>query len=108
MYPRSKLLAELAVQDFIAKDKRDSNNNNSSIDVTIVRPRYAPQEFSLFIDMKSVVPRFIWGRGDTTVLPAFADAVKSGVFKWFNGGTYRTSTCHVRNVCEGMVCAAER
>jgi nucleoside-diphosphate-sugar epimerase len=27
---------------------------------------------------------------------------------WFGGGRYRTSTCHVDNVCEGALLAAER
>ena len=26
---------------------------------------------------------------------------------WFDGGHYLTSTCHVANVCEGMILAAE-
>lgn len=55
-----------------------------------------------------VRPRFIWGRGDTSVLPQFAEAVRRGGFAWIGGGRYRTSTCHVRNVCEGLLCAAER
>ncbi len=37
MYPRSKLMAELAVQDFVAKEK--TSNNNNKMDVVIVRPR---------------------------------------------------------------------
>jgi nucleoside-diphosphate-sugar epimerase len=55
-----------------------------------------------------VRPRFIWGAGDTTLLPKLVEAVQSGAFMWFAGGRYLTSTCHVRNVCEGMVLAAER
>lgn len=55
-----------------------------------------------------VRPRFIWGKGDTTVLPEFVAAVKTGLFLWMNGGRHLTSTCHVKNVCEGMILAAER
>jgi len=55
-----------------------------------------------------VRPRFIWGRGDTTLLPRIAAAVRAGQFAWFGGGRYLTSTCHVRNVCEGAILAAER
>src|SRR5262249_46121152 len=60
--------------------------------------------------LKTVIvrPRFIWGRGDTAVLPKLVDAVKSGRFMWIAGGRYRTSTCHVANVVEGMLLAAER
>jgi nucleoside-diphosphate-sugar epimerase len=53
-----------------------------------------------------VRPRFIWGRGDSVLLPRLADATKKGQLVWFSGGRYLTSTCHVRNVCEGILCAA--
>jgi nucleoside-diphosphate-sugar epimerase len=55
-----------------------------------------------------VRPRFIWGRGDTVLLPRFVEAVESGRFAWFDGGRYRTSTCHVRNVVEGILAAFDR
>lgn len=55
-----------------------------------------------------VRPRFIWGKDDTTVLAELVQAVKGGRFVWISGGRYLTSTCHVRNVAEGMILAAER
>jgi nucleoside-diphosphate-sugar epimerase len=55
-----------------------------------------------------VRPRFIWGPGDTTVLPVMIEAVKAGRWRWIGGGRYLTSTCHVDNVVEGILCAAER
>lgn len=55
-----------------------------------------------------VRPRFIWGKDDTTVLPELIKAVKDGRFAWIGGGRYPTSTCHVRNVVEGCVLAAEK
>jgi nucleoside-diphosphate-sugar epimerase len=55
-----------------------------------------------------VRPRFIWGPGDTTVLPVMIDAVKKGRWRWIGGGRYLTSTCHVANAVEGILCAAER
>jgi nucleoside-diphosphate-sugar epimerase len=54
-----------------------------------------------------VRPRFIWGKGDTTVLPRMIEMVKQGKFSWI-GGHHLTSTCHVRNVCEGALLAAEK
>jgi nucleoside-diphosphate-sugar epimerase len=42
------------------------------------------------------------------VLPLFVETVKNGMFRWMDGGHYLTSTCHVKNVCEGMLLAAER
>ncbi len=59
-------------------------------------------------DTMSVRPRFVWGRGDTTVLPELLAAMQSGAWAWFDGGRYLCSTCHVRNVAEGILCAAER
>jgi nucleoside-diphosphate-sugar epimerase len=55
-----------------------------------------------------VRPRFIWGRGDTTLLANFVEATRRGVYAWIGSGHHRTSTCHVRNVCEGAMRAAER
>ena len=55
-----------------------------------------------------VRPRFIWGKGDTTVLAELANAVREKRFAWIDGGRYPTSTCHVRNVCHGALLAAER
>jgi len=55
-----------------------------------------------------VRPRFIWGKGDTSVLPLIVDAVRRGRFGWLDGGRYLTSTCHVDNVVEGALLAAER
>lgn len=55
-----------------------------------------------------VRPRLIWGRGDTSVLPQIVASVRAGQFMWINGGRHQTSTCHVRNVCEGLLLAAER
>ncbi|HYI01578.1 NAD-dependent epimerase/dehydratase family protein [Hyalangium sp.] len=55
-----------------------------------------------------VRPRFIWGKGDTSVLATLSDAVKSGRFRWVDGGHFKTSTCHVANCVEGMLLAAEK
>ena len=55
-----------------------------------------------------VRPRFVWGRGDTTLLPAMLDAMRSGCFRWIGGGRHLTSTTHVDNVIEGLVLGAQR
>jgi nucleoside-diphosphate-sugar epimerase len=34
--------------------------------------------------------------------------VRSGKFRWISGGHYLTSTCHVANVVEGALLAAEK
>ncbi len=56
----------------------------------------------------AVRPPLIWGKGDLTVLPEIAAAVKAGQWVWFNGGHYPHTTTHVRNVIEGLILAAEK
>jgi nucleoside-diphosphate-sugar epimerase len=53
-----------------------------------------------------VRPRFVWGRGDTTLLPAMVAMVRAGRFAWIGGGRHRTSITHVENVVEGLMLAA--
>ncbi|HEU4727366.1 MAG TPA: NAD-dependent epimerase/dehydratase family protein [Kofleriaceae bacterium] len=55
-----------------------------------------------------VRPRFIWGAGDTSLIPKIAALVKRGRFAWIGGGRHLSSTCHVDNVVEGVLLAAER
>jgi nucleoside-diphosphate-sugar epimerase len=75
LYPSTKALAEQAV-----------------------RQAHEPGEFETVV----VRPRFVWGPGDTTVLPSIVAAVKSGQFRWIGGGRHKTSTTHVDNVAEGL------
>ena len=53
-------------------------------------------------------PRFVWGTGDTTLLPSIVELVKSGRFAWIGGGRHLTSTTHVENTVEGLVLGAQR
>ena len=56
-----------------------------------------------------VRPRFIWGGEGSSVIAGLASMARSGRFMWIDSGRhYPTSSCHVDNVCEGMVLAAER
>jgi nucleoside-diphosphate-sugar epimerase len=55
-----------------------------------------------------VRPRFVWGRGDTTLLPAIAALVRSGRFRWIGGGRHLTDTTHVDNTVEGLWLGATR
>jgi nucleoside-diphosphate-sugar epimerase len=81
LYPSTKAMAEQAV--------RQANR---------------PGEFETVV----VRPRFVWGPGDTTVLPSLVAAVRSGQFRWIGGGRHRTSTTHVDNVVEGLWLGAQR
>jgi nucleoside-diphosphate-sugar epimerase len=75
LYPSTKALAEQAVRQA---------NRPDAFETVVVRPR------------------FVWGPGDTTVLPALVEAVKSGRFRWIGGGRHRTATTHVDNAVEGL------
>jgi nucleoside-diphosphate-sugar epimerase len=55
-----------------------------------------------------VRPRFVWGAGDTTLLPNLVAMVKSGRFRWVGGGRHLTAITHVDNVVEGLVLGARR
>ena len=55
-----------------------------------------------------VRPRFVWGHGDTTLLPVITQMVRSGRFAWIGGGNNLTSITHVDNTVEGLVLGASR
>jgi nucleoside-diphosphate-sugar epimerase len=55
-----------------------------------------------------VRPRFVWGAGDTTLLPEMVAMAKSGQLKWIGGGGNVTDVTHVDNVVEGLVLAADK
>src|SRR4029077_3813140 len=79
-YPATKAEAEQAVRDA----------NGAGLETVVVRPR------------------FVWGEGDTTLLPEMVKTVGSGKFAWVGGGRNVTDTAHVDNVVEGLVLAAEK
>jgi nucleoside-diphosphate-sugar epimerase len=55
-----------------------------------------------------VRPRFVWGPGDTTVLPSIIEMVEKGKFAFIGGGKHKTDTTHVDNVVQGLVLAADK
>ncbi len=56
----------------------------------------------------SVRPRFVWGAGDTILLPRLAAAMRTGLFLWFGDRHHLMSTCHVANVVHGLLLAEAR
>jgi nucleoside-diphosphate-sugar epimerase len=53
-------------------------------------------------------PRFVWGKGDTTLLPEMVATIEAGKWAWVGGGRNVTDTTHVDNVVEGLVLAGEK
>jgi nucleoside-diphosphate-sugar epimerase len=80
LYPATKALAEQAVRGAAA----------DGFETVVLRPR------------------FVWGAGDTTLLPGITGMVESGRFAWIGGGGQLTDTTHVDNVVEGLLLAAEK
>jgi nucleoside-diphosphate-sugar epimerase len=79
-YPATKAKAEQAVRDA----------NREGFETVVLRPR------------------FVWGAGDTTLLPTMIEMIESGRFAWIGGGGNVTDTTHVENVVEGLLLAAEK
>ncbi|MFP5306886.1 MAG: NAD-dependent epimerase/dehydratase family protein [Gammaproteobacteria bacterium] len=69
----------------------------------LVRSANSPQLRTVIVR-----PRLIWGNDDSSVLSQLEQAVKSGRFMWIDGGRYPTSSCHVDNLCEALLLAAEK
>ena len=80
LYPATKARAEQAVRAA----------NGDGLETVVIRPR------------------FVWGRGDTTLLPVLVDLVRTGRFRWIGGGTHLTDTAHVDNTVEGLVLGATK
>lgn len=49
-----------------------------------------------------VRPRFVWGPGDQTILPALRKMVETGQFAWIDGGRNKTSTTYIGNLTYAM------
>jgi nucleoside-diphosphate-sugar epimerase len=80
LYPSSKARAEQLVRA----------GNGDGLETVVVRPR------------------FVWGRGDTTLVPQIVDMVRSGRFRWVGGGRHLTATTHLDNTVEGLWLAAQK
>jgi len=80
LYPSTKAKAERLVRDA----------NGHELETVVVRPR------------------FVWGRGDATLLPRIVEMVRSGRFRWVGGGRQLTATTHIDNTVEGLWLAATR
>jgi nucleoside-diphosphate-sugar epimerase len=79
-YPATKARAELAVREA----------NREGFETVALRPR------------------FVWGKGDTTLMPELIETIEKGQFAWIGGGRNVTDTTHVDNVVEGLILAAEK
>ncbi len=79
-YCRTKALAEMAVREA----------NAPGFETIVLRPR------------------FIWGPGDQTILPAIRAMAESGGWMWIDGGKAMTSTIHIDNLTDAIELALTR
>ncbi len=56
------------------------------------------------LDFETIIlrPRFIWGSGDTTLMPTIEHMAKTGGWMWVNHGRAMTSTTHVANLVHAI------
>ena len=50
-------------------------------------------------------PRFIWGPGDTTILPSVLEMAAAGKWTWIDRGAAMTSTTYIDNLVEAITLA---
>ncbi len=50
-------------------------------------------------------PRFIWGPGDTTILPSVLEMTAAGKWTWIDRGAAMTSTTYIDNLVEAIMLA---
>jgi nucleoside-diphosphate-sugar epimerase len=53
-------------------------------------------------------PRFIWGPGDTTLLPAIETMAAQGKWLWVDGGRALTSSTHIDNLVAAILLALDK
>ncbi len=63
----------------------------------LVREARSAQLFTIILR-----PRFIWGPGDTTLLPVLVEMAKTGQWRFIDGGRVRTSTTHIDNLVHAI------
>jgi nucleoside-diphosphate-sugar epimerase len=80
-YCRTKALAEQAVLT--------ANNPKENFTTIVLRPR------------------FIWGPGDTTILPSVLEMSAAGKWTWIDGGLAMTSTTYIENLVDAILLARE-
>jgi len=53
----------------------------------------------------SIRPRFVWGPGDTTILPVVKDAIERGRYMWIDQGRAQIVTTHINNLVHAVTLA---
>ncbi|MEP6895533.1 MAG: 3-beta hydroxysteroid dehydrogenase, partial [Chloroflexota bacterium] len=56
----------------------------------------------------SIRPKFVWGPGDTTILPVVKKAIERGMYMWIDQGRAQIVTTHINNVVHAVTLALTR
>jgi len=81
-YSRTKAYAEKAV--------REANDPKAGFETIVIRPR------------------FVWGPGDKSLLPAIRTMAENGAFAWIGGGRNLSSTTYVGNLSYAIELALDK
>jgi nucleoside-diphosphate-sugar epimerase len=102
--------ALLAGQPLVAADESEPLRPDSPVLYSASKARAEAAVLTAAPGIETVVvrPRFVWGAGDTTLLPQIVATMRAGRWAWVGGGRHRTATTHVDNTVEGLVLAATR
>lgn len=52
-------------------------------------------------------PRLLWGGDDDQFAPRLIRNARAGTLRLVGDGRFLTSTCHIANACEGVICALQ-
>jgi nucleoside-diphosphate-sugar epimerase len=88
-----------------------------NIDESIQYPKYLPYPYSrskaeaerivlaantAHFQTLSLRPRFVWGPGDKSVLPALIDMIHRNQFAWIGGGKFQISSTYIDNLVHAV------
>ncbi len=87
----------LQVRAFAPYSSSKAEGERVLLDANHVRPDF---------ETVALRPPFIWGAGMPT-LDEMVEAVHAGGWQWVDGGKQAFSTCHVDNLCDALILAAD-
>ena len=87
----------LQVRAFAPYSSSKANGERVLLDANNVRPQF---------ETIALRPPFIWGSGMPS-LDEMVETVHAGRWQWVDGGKQAMSSCHVDNLCEALILAAD-
>jgi nucleoside-diphosphate-sugar epimerase len=88
----------LQIRSFAPYSSSKAKGERVLLDANRVRPDF---------ETIALRPPFIWGAGMPTLFE-MVETVHAGRWQWVDGGQQAMSTCHVDNLCDALILAADR